>query len=458
MRLKNAVVSGVRLGSSPTRQRWAWTILPLALLLSLCEGCGGGSGRGSSNSFGSGTVSASTTASEISTDTTFPDVTSNNTSTSSAFSGTKNGNPSPHHISKVDVHTLLYADATTRIYSHYMPWFGNSSHLNIGLNENDPAVVSKQVDDMVSRGLNGVVVDWYGPGNFNDTSTVNVMAAAEQHPGFEFAICEDKGAIGSVSDPTQKLIDDLKYASSKYENSPNYMRREGRPVVFFFGVESLAIDWNRARANTSGNPLFIFENNFGYSFGDGAFSWTGLNSDPNNPGLFKLDTFYSAGIPSAKLIVGSGYKGFDDSIAPWGQHRLNNQRCGQTWLESMAESSKYFSAAHQLDSLQIVTWNDYEEGSEVETGIDNCISVSASISGSALSWSIDGDEGTLDHFTVFSSTDGFHLHPVADLPTGSHTLDLNTVNLSSGKYQIFVKAVGKPMLFDHVSAPVSYSR
>src|SRR5438270_2729181 len=397
-----------------------WSFIPLALIMSLALGCGGGSSASPSSAFSSDTVSAGTTASStVSADTTLPAVTSNNTAASSAFSGTSNGNPAPRHISKVNVHTLLYSGATTKVYAHYMPWFGNNNHLDIGLNENDPAVVARQVDDMVSRGLNGTIVDWYGPGNFNDVSTANVMAAAEQHSGFEFAVCEDKGAIGAAADRTQKLIDDLNFASNKYENSANYMRREGRPVVFFFGVQSLGIDWVRARSNIHGNPIFVFETNFSYSFGDGAFSWTGLNPDPNSAGLFILDSFYSSGIASGKLIVGSAYKGFDDSIASWGLHRLNKQRCGQTWLESMAEAGKYFSSSHQLDSLQIVTWNDYEEGSEIETGIDNCVHITASISSNTLSWSITGDERTLDHYTVFTSMDGYGLHPVADVRAGS---------------------------------------
>ena len=99
-----------------------------------------------------------------------------------------------------------------------------------------------------------------------------------------------------------------------------------------------------------------------------------------------------------------------------------------------------------------------KEGSEVETGIDNCVRVAASISGSALQWSITGDENTLDHYTVFTSTDGFHLHPVADVPAGAHVLDLSSLQINAGTYSVFVKAVGKPMLFDHVSAAVTYKR
>ena len=56
-----------------------------------------------------------------------------------------------------------------------------------------------------------------------------------------------------------------------------------------------------------------------------------------------------------------------------------------------------------------MTWNDYEEGTEIETGIDNCVSVSGSVSGTDLSWNIGGQENTIDHYSVFISQDGQNL-------------------------------------------------
>ena len=48
---------------------------------------------------------------------------------------------------------------------------------------------------MVSRGIDGVIIDWYGPNNAIDQATQLVMAEAENHPGFTFAIMIDQGAI-----------------------------------------------------------------------------------------------------------------------------------------------------------------------------------------------------------------------------------------------------------------------
>ena len=45
--------------------------------------------------------------------------------------------------------------------------------------------------------------------------------------------------------------------------------------------------------------------------------------------------------------------------------------------KTIAEAGKYYSTTNQMLGIQLVTWNDYEEGSEIESGIDNCVTVSA---------------------------------------------------------------------------------
>jgi len=108
--------------------------------------------------------------------------------------------------------------------------------------------------------------------------------------------------------------------------------------------------------------------------------------------------------------------------------------------------------------MQIVTWNDYEEGTAIETGIDNCVSVSAQVSGSTLTWSINGQENTIDHYTVFISQDGTNLSSLGDIPAGTRTLDLSRFKLPHAAYTLYVKAVGKPSLRDQMSNAVSYGR
>jgi hypothetical protein len=155
---------------------------------------------------------------------------------------------------------------------------------------------------------------------------------------------------------------------------------------------------------------------------------------------------------------GSSFKGFDDSLADWGSNRMIKQFCGQTWLSSLAEAGKHYSSSNQLDNLQLVTWNDYEEGTELETGIDNCVSVTASIQGRSLAWSItgSGSETTIDHYSVFISSDGQNLMPLAEVAAGNSSLNLDSFDLGAGPYTFYVKAVGKPSIVNQMSNAVRF--
>jgi len=447
--------------------------LALASGLCLAVACGGGANGGNSsagnaqsgNGAYTGTSAIATgdiSAGNPTGPTTLAAETANNTSASSSFNGTSNGNIKPASVSKVSLHTLLYPGATTKIYVHVMPWWGSSGHINIGYNSADPAQVTRQVDDMISRGIDGLIVDWYGPANAAlNNATLALSQEAQNHSGFEFAICEDAGALQGASNPTAKLISDLAYIYQTYETSPNYMRKNGRPVIVLFGEESVAINWSQVAAAVQGNPLFVWENNVGFTQPDssGAFSWIGITGNPADPGLGYLSSFYqTAASNTTEQTFGSYYKGFNDSIASWGTNRVVNQNCGQTWLSTMAEISSYYNPSQQLESIQIPTWNDYEEGDEIETGIDNCVSISAALSGQTLNWSLSGQESTIDHYTVFVSPDGQTLNPVGEVQPGTHSINIGSFSLAAGSYTVYVEAIGKPSLLNHMSGAVAFSR
>jgi PKD repeat protein len=402
--------------------------------------------------------------------TTLTDETSNNTSTADSFTAQVNGNNGASNISKLPIRSLMYAGSNAKVYVHLMPWFGFGDHMNIGYTSNNPAQVQRQVTDMISRGVDGAIIDWYGQGKFNshfvfyNQATQDFMNETQLHAGFQFAIMDDAGSLKTCNatagcDITQALIDDLTYAYNNYETSPSYLRYNNRPVVYFFGHEAYALDWARVRASVPGNPLFIFRNTggFGYAESNGAFSWVAPEtvSSTNPMALLYLDSFDKAVLSHTTAYTnGSAYKGFNDTLALWTANRIINQQCGQTWLASFAESSKYFSAATQMMGIQLVTWNDYEEATEIESGIDNCVTVTASATGTTASWNVTGQLNTIDHFSVYISQDGQNLMWLADAPATATSLNLAPFSLNAGGYTLFVKAVGKPTLTNKMSAGV----
>jgi PKD repeat protein len=173
--------------------------------------------------------------------------------------------------------------------------------------------------------------------------------------------------------------------------------------------------------------------------------------------LAPQDAFYSVAAASSRLSFGSAYKGFNDTLAIWGTNRFIYQGCGATWLATFNEISKFYSADHQLQGVQLVTWNDYEEGTAIESGVDNCVYLTPSISGATLNWAVaGGDQSTIDHYTVFISSDGQNLAKLADVPSGTHSLNLAQLKLARGTYVLFVKAVGRASFQNKMSPAISY--
>ena len=424
-----------------------------------------GSGGGGSSNSGPGGSNGGSSGGSSPSSTTLQAETGNNTSTADSFTGTTNGNGRPANVSKVPISSLLYSGANTKVYAHYMAWFGNSGHMNVGYRSDDPVQVHKQVEDMISRGIQGAIVDWYGAAAaLEDTSTKLLMKEAEAHPGFTFAVMEDAGALVAAAeqngcDVTTQLIADLNYAASTYGTSPAYMKVNGKTPIFMFGVTGWYEDWSKVQAALPSSVVLLFRGGEGLQLNasGGAFQWVDINSDdPFDEQLAAQDGFYNAAAQKSNLaVLGSAYKGFNDTAAEWGTNRLIDQHCGQTWLDTFSDIGKHYSASNQLSAVQVVTWNDYDEGSAIETGIDSCVYLAPSITGNTLNWSVNGgSENTIDHYIIFSSTDGRNLINLGSVPAGTHSFDLSPLQLGSAS--LYIKAVSKPSILNVMSPPVAF--
>ncbi len=120
--------------------------------------------------------------------------TANNTSASSAFVTQTNGNAGAGNVSKSPHNTLLYSGNTTRVYTHFMGWFGSGGHMNVGYLSTDASQVHRQVADMKSRGIAGAILDWYGQRHITDT-VLGLLRNEAEEQGVEFSITEDVGAV-----------------------------------------------------------------------------------------------------------------------------------------------------------------------------------------------------------------------------------------------------------------------
>jgi hypothetical protein len=386
--------------------------------------------------------------------------TANNTSAADSFLAQSNENAAAGSVSKVDIHSLLYPGATTKVYAHLLLWFGGSNHMNVGYSSTDAKQIHRQITDMISRGIDGVIVDWYGPNNSIDQATKLVMAEAETHPGFTFAIMVDQGAIKwdscSGCSPQEALISQLQYVEQTYFPSRAYMTLDGRPVVTNFNIDlSYSINWVDVNASLSTQPAFLFQNNSGFThiLSGGSYSW--VMPTTTDYGIGYLKSFYDTAMAlENEQTIGATYKGFNDTLAPWGSNRVMGQQCGRTWLQTFSEINNLYNSGKQLSALQLVTWNDYEEGTEIESGISNCLKVSALAATNSLRWTVNGQEDTVDHYVAFVSTDGKNLMSLGQPYPGAGSLNLCSYSIPDGTYTFYVQAVGKPGITNQMSAAV----
>lgn len=387
--------------------------------------------------------------------------TANNTSTANTFTGLTNGDAAPGNVSKLPIRNLL-PGFTGKVLAHYMPWWGKSGHINIGYSALDAAHAEATVEDMISRGYDGVMVSEANSNSYDQQGALTMFAAVQNHPGFLFAISDNSGAYSGSTNVTATLLANMDFSNTHYFQSPNYLRINGRPVVYVF--DNIAgIDWTTVQSQASGNPIFILRNKSGFtpSYSSGAFSWVGFPSTTDTTGLGYLDGFYTTALTyPAKMATGSAWKGFNDTLASWTKNRIIPQRCGNLWMDSMAQTMATMTAGPQI--MKIATWNDYEEGTELETGIENCATLSASVSGTTLNFAPSfsdpsGNERTVDHYEVYISQDGENLMKLADLAVGNRSLNLSNYSLAAGTYTLYVKMVGQPHILNRMSPAATYT-
>jgi hypothetical protein len=280
-------------------------------------------------------------------------------------------------------------EGSPRLLAVYQPWFGQKAHIDVGYSCHDPNVLRQQIARAKELNISGFVVNWYGPRKeFEDTAYGLMQQAAAADPSFKIAAQYDE-AVDHPGYDTDAVIVDLQYLYDRYigpEAGPSrsaYLRYNGRPVIFIFPKESNT-DWNRIRQVTRSwpdPPLLIYKDmsdKYPDAF-DGYYAWVqpgkdGWARDGSNYGEDYLNYFYrnmQEHHPD-KIAVGAVWPGFDDSKASWSRNRHIAYRCGKTFEDVLRVFRKYYGSQNAAPYLLVETWNDYEEGTDVERSIGHC--------------------------------------------------------------------------------------
>ncbi len=273
---------------------------------------------------------------------------------------------------------------SSRILADYQPWFGDRQHIAVGYSTQDPAVLRKQIQKAKEMGIYAFAVDWYGDRRpFEDRSYALLQQISAES---NFHVClmydetqEDNGQA------TEEALEDKAYRAYIGPDAPGhdvYVTYQGRPVIFIFPKRGNT-NWDRVREAVNQwdrPPILIFKDQpppqYVRDF-DGFYAWIhpGHAWAPNGSDWGKdyLEHFYQKMQPRTdKVIVGAIWPGFNDTRASWSLNRHMDRRCGQTFEDTLKIFHHYDDPEHPMPFLLIATWNDYEEGTQIETGVSDC--------------------------------------------------------------------------------------
>jgi hypothetical protein len=290
-----------------------------------------------------------------------------------------------------------YLPAACKCGIHWMPWFleGPSDHVDVGYSSDDPAVITRQLDKMQALGCADFVCEeYYGHLRWKNKpwyqrASLHMMDQCGER-GVQFVLCPASDFMSDyginkadATAVTGATIDLLNFAQTTYFIQPHYLKVAGQPLVMWFGTEQFPIDWQKVQAAYP-NVKHLFRNAGGFVFPDppgvsvsaGAYDWPSpwMTNDASanllDPKLGPHFDFWKAAAQNpTKVAIGTVYAGFNDAVSTW---RPTDPKTGQQVTRVLARRN----GATLIDSLSIVpanaqfvqvcTWNDMEEGTDIE--------------------------------------------------------------------------------------------
>jgi hypothetical protein len=255
----------------------------------------------------------------------------------------------------------------------------------------DPVVLEYHVLLMKLAGIDGIIVDWYGRDNHLDYAINNERTSAifkyARKAGLKFALCyEDRTILQQINDGVLAATNaiahaqqTMRFVQSNYFGDPSYLQWSNRPVLLNFGPQYFKANeqWESilSALGPGRQPAFFTEDNR-LPIGAGAFNWPPmwLSLTPGARGVLSIAALenYLANFEQNgstwPAYISSAFPRFHDIYQPagvrdyWG---YLGDRKGEilrmTWSRAMTNRSAM---------VQIVTWNDFGEGTVVEPTVE----------------------------------------------------------------------------------------
>ena len=254
------------------------------------------------------------------------------------------------------------AGGQQQIASHYYPLIGPYA-------SSDAVVLNYHVLLMKYSGIDGVMIDWYGTQDkydyaANRRNTEELVKAIER-AGLQFAIVYEDQTLKELPDNNAKLAQatrDLQYLQTNFFGKKSYIKADGKLLFLVFGPQTITApkDWTTLFGSLSTKPTFVVLNGHSHLAANdseknvaGEYLWA-------NPAPASFYT--QAG--NQDCCIGGAMPGFHDYYKQggWGDGYTTYD------AENGALFDRQLAAARSagLEYLQISTWNDFGEGTNIE--------------------------------------------------------------------------------------------
>ncbi len=258
-------------------------------------------------------------------------------------------------------------DGRREIASHF--------HTVIGLyDSSDPSVIEYHLLLMKLAGIDGVIVDWYGLSDFRDYAVLqkNTQAIVDQvrRLGMKLIICYEDQTITALVDagklPAADRVShakrELSWLQEHWFALDCYVRIDEKPVLLSFGNAGLTnVEWSECLSEFP-VPLAYFSEHTRRDAAVGGFDWP-IPSE----GLAAVNRFQEPA-RNWKHAIPVVYPRFVDIYAEAGLHASYGtiqDSEGRTLRETLRQV-----VTNQPSIIQIATWNDWGEGTQIEPSVE----------------------------------------------------------------------------------------
>lgn len=257
--------------------------------------------------------------------------------------------------------SLVVAGYKGLLLAHWMPWFGGTKHRDVGYQSWKPWVVGQQLKAMQNEGVEGVIATWNG-----DTvdpqahaATVEMCYQCEGR-GMKFALLLNPPMVQYRADktvtPNQEVMNRLLTTDAYYIlHSTAYWKN----YVLEFSLSTQGVDVAALQKSMSGIAFLSKHTGFTWPEKAGGTLTASANTLATQKKDYAGGTVKAAGI--AQEFCDGNPANLNQSV--WDATKpvtVIPSQAGDFWYQQLDQIPK------DVEALAIVTWNDYEEGTQIE--------------------------------------------------------------------------------------------